>query len=155
MKTLILYATKHGAARQIAQRIAGMMQDAELCDLKQAGIPSLESYDSVIIGSSLYAGMIRKETKAFLRLNGDKLLGKRLGLFVSGLDGSGEKRYFETNFPQDILQAAVEKRFLGGIFDPKKAGVMGRLIMRMVTKQAVYTDTISDDAVKRFAAAFQ
>ena len=155
MKTLILYATKHGAARQIAQRIADMMQNAEICDLKQDVIPSLEPYDCVIIGSSIYAGMIRKEAKAFLSLNADKLLGKRLGLFVSGMDGSGEKQYFETNFPQEILQAATAKGFLGGVFDPKKAGVMGRLVMRVVAKQAVYTDAVSEDAIKGFVEAMQ
>ena len=150
VKTLILYATKHGAAREIAQRIARLIDGSVLHDLKQGGVPPLAEYDCIIIGGSVYAGMLRKEAKTFLPQNADALRGKRLGLFLCGMDASREQAYFKANFPPDILQAAKAASFMGGIFDPKKAGVMGRLIMKAVAKQAVYTDTIDDGKIKQF-----
>lgn len=150
MKTMILYATKHGAAYEIAQRIAGRISGSVVYDLKQNNIPPLTQFDCIIIGSSLYAGMIQKEAKEFLSKNADVLCSRRLGLFLSGIDASKEETYFETNFPQDILQAAAVKSFLGGIFDPKKAGRMERLIMKMIAKQSKYMSNIFDDKIKQF-----
>ena len=151
MKTLILYATKYGATGEIAERIADNMGGAALHDLKQSNIPDLEEFDCVIIGSSLYAGSMRKETKAFLAKNADKLLTKKIGLFLSGIAQSDENKYFEGNFPKNILQAAKATSFLGGIFDPSKAGRMEQLIIKAVTKQSDYINTVDDEKIKQFA----
>ena len=155
MKTLILYATKHGAAREAAERIAKLMEGSRIHDLKQKDIPPLEGFDCVIIGSSLYAGMIRKEAKSFISQNAGSLQGKRLGLFLCGIEGSGEKKYFDDNFPPDILKAAKAKNFLGGIFDPKKAGMMDRLIIKAAAKITEYTDNIDDVKIKQFVEAMK
>jgi len=66
MKTLILYATKHGASREIAERVSKLMSSAVTHDLKQKDIPELSEYDYVIVGSSIYAGTIKKEAKAYV-----------------------------------------------------------------------------------------
>lgn len=150
MKTLILYATKNGATYEIARQLSEKISNSVVCNIKCNDIPSLSNFDCIIIGSSLYAGMIRKEAKEFVTKNTDILKGKKIGLFLSGLDASKEKEYFDANFSQDILQAATVQSFLGGIFDPKKAGIMGRLMMKMVAKQTKYTDSISSDKISRF-----
>jgi len=150
MKTLILYATKHGAAGEIARRIAQRMDGATVCDLKQGDIPSLAQYDCVILGSSLYVGAIRKEAKAYLSQNIEGLRGKKIGLFLSGMDATQGKACFEANFAPELLQAARAKRFLGGIFDPKKAGALERFVMKIAAKQSGYTNSIDDGAIKQF-----
>ena len=153
MKTLILYATNHGATSEIARRIASRIEGAVIHDLKQGGIPALDGVDCVIIGGSIYAGMVRKEVKQYVSQNVTALSDKRFGLFLSGLDKTKEKEYFETNFPPEILAAAKATSFLGGIFDPKKVGVPGRLVIKAITKLTEYTDTIDDNAVALFANA--
>ena len=155
MKALILYATKYGAAREIAEQIAKMMNDAAIHDLKQNGIPDITEFDCVIIGSSVYAGSIRKEAKTFVIKNANLLRNKKLGLFISGIGESGEKKYFSDNFPQDILQTAKTTSFLGGIFDPQKAGAIERFIIKIVTKQSGYLNTISKEKIKMFAEAMR
>lgn len=150
MKTLILYATKHGAAKEIAARIAARIPDSTVCDIKSNNLPPISQFDCIILGASLYAGTIQKEAKTFLTQNSDTLRGKRIGLYLSGMDASREKEFFEANFSSEILQAATVKSFLGGVFDPKKAGVMERLIMKAVAKQSAYTNTISDDKIEQF-----
>jgi len=148
---LILYATKHGAAREAAQRIAQHIPGAAVHDLKQSGLPSLEGFDRVVIGSSIYVGAIHKEAKAFLSSHAQALREKKLGLFLCGLNADEEKTVFEANFPQDILHNAASAVFLGGTFDPKKAGAVGRLVMKVAAKQAGPVDTIDDDKIRQFA----
>lgn len=155
MKTLILYASKHGATHEIAKRIACRINDSVIYSLKQNDIPSLSQFDCIIVGSPLYAGMIQKQVKKFLNQNADDLRGKKLGLFLSGLDASKENVYFDANFTQDILQAATAKSFLGGIFDPKKTGFMERFIIKIVTKQSAYTENILDDKIEQFTKSMK
>jgi len=146
MKTLILYATKHGATAQIANMLAGEIKDATVCDIKEAA--QLSNFDCVIIGSSVYAGSIRKEVKSFVAKNASELCKKTLGLFLSCLDDKTD--FFDKNFPVQILQAAKAKAKLGGIFDPKKAGGFERFVIKAVMKNADYINTISDDKIKSF-----
>ena len=157
MKTLILYATKYGAAREIARRIAGEMDTSAIYDLKQGELPALSDFDCVIVGSSLYAGMIRKDAKAFLAKNAGALRDKRLGLFLSGMDADAARinGYFASNFPAELLGAAKVTASPGGIYNPKKAGFWERAIFKLAAKQADYADSIDNDKIAEFAKALK
>ena len=150
MKTIILFAGKYGTTREIAERIAKKTDGATVYNLKRDSIPDLEEFDCVIIGSSIYVGMIRKEAKAFLSENKDILSRKKTGLFLSGLEASGEKEFFEKNFSPDLLRSAKATAFLGGIFDPQKNSLMERFITKVVAKQSGYINTIDDSKIEGF-----
>jgi len=153
MKTLILYATKHGATGEIANRIAAKMTEATVCNLKKDKIPKLKNFDCIIIGSSLYAGMIRGEAKEYISQNTTELCKKKLGLFLSGFKPDNE--YFTHNFSADLLEAATATAFLGGIFDPKKVGFIGRFIVKKAAKQSEYLNNISDDKINEFTGVLK
>jgi menaquinone-dependent protoporphyrinogen oxidase len=154
MKTLILYATKYGASAEIARRISTKFPNATVCNLKTDKIPPLNDFDCVIIGGSIYAGMLRKEAKKFVSENATVLGDKRLGLFLSGLSQNEESKAFTENFPQGILQSAKATSFLGGIFDPTKAKGVDKFIFKAVTKQSDYTNTISDERIDMFVSGY-
>jgi len=157
MRTIILYATKYGAAGEIARRIADRIKGSVVCDLKRSSIPGLADFDCVIFGSSLYVGAIRKEAKAFLAQehNAAVLREKKLGLFLSGMEEGAEKKFFEANFPAEILQAAKAVRFLGGVFDPRKAGIVERFMVKIATKRSGYISTIDDGRIEQFVQAMK
>ena len=155
MKTIILYATKHGAAAEIAKRIAAQIDGAIMHDLKQADIPTLSDFGCVIVGSAIYAGTFRKEAKDFLAQNTNELITKKLGLFISGMSESESDDAFKANVPDDVLQAATVKSVLGGIFDPKKSNFFERLIMKIVTKQSGYVSNITDEKIATFVEAIR
>jgi len=150
MKTIILYATKYGAAVEIARRIAGKIEGAVIHDLKQ-DTPLIADFDCVIFGSSVYAGSIRKEAKLFLAQNADTLKEKKLGLFLCGIGADRAEKFFNDNFSKEILQKAKAVCFPGGIFDPKKANGLERFIIKLITKQSSCIDTIKDKKIEQFA----
>jgi len=151
MKALIVYATKHGATKQIAEQLAEYLGGADLVDVGAGETASLTEYDCVLLGSPLTAGSIRKEVGAFVRQHAGELGGKRLGLFVSGLQGEDEDSYFQQNFPPELLAAARAKAFLGGVFDPAKCGFVARKIIKAASKLEGYTNTIDPARVEAFA----
>jgi len=150
MKTIILYATKHGATQEAARRISDRIEGSEIHDLKQENVPEIADYDCIILGSSIYASRIRKDAKEFLSQNAETLKEKNLGLFLCGMEGEQEKEFFKINFPNDILDSARATCFLGGIFDPEKASALDRMIMKVVTKKLAYMDTIDNDKIEEF-----
>lgn len=152
MKTIILYATKYGAAREIASRIAAKLSDVSLFDLKKDAIPPLSGFDCVIVGSSVYVGQVRKEAKTFIAQNAAVLREKKTGLFLSGLAPEKERTaaYFTENYPAEVLQSVKAKGFLGGIFDPKKAGFFDKILFKAAAKQSGYVTDIFNDEIDAF-----
>ncbi|MCL2854748.1 MAG: flavodoxin domain-containing protein [Defluviitaleaceae bacterium] len=148
MKTLILYATKHGATKEIAERLANQMKDAAICDMK-GQIPPIGDFDCIVIGSSVYASKIRKEAAKFLAENIDVLYTKRVGIFLSGLLESQE--YWQENFPPRLLADAKAAAFMGGIFNPKKTNFVERIAVKAVAKITTHTSTIGDKKIAEFA----
>jgi len=150
VKTLILYATKHGAAKEIAEKISGRIPESEVCDLKSGNIPALSGFECVIIGSSIYAGSVRKEAKEFAAKNAGELASKQVGLFISGMAKGENEQVFAANFPTEVLSAAKAKANLGGIYDPGRAGFFEKIIMRIVTKQSGYMSSVTDEGIAGF-----
>jgi hypothetical protein len=70
-------------------------------------------------------------------------------------DTSTISNAFDSNFPAELLQTTKVKSFLGGIFDPKKAGGMERLIFKVATKQTEYIDTIDNAKIQTFVDALK
>jgi menaquinone-dependent protoporphyrinogen oxidase len=150
MKALILYATKYGGTQEVVKRISEKISGSVTHDLKQPNAPDISQFDCVIFGSSVYAGSIRKEAKEYLAQNAELLQKKRLGLFLTGMNAINQITYFNSNFNTNTLQATKAKAFLGGVFDPKKAGFFERIIMWVVTKQSGHLDRIDDKAIEQF-----
>lgn len=154
MNTLILYATHHGAARKIAKLIAQELPEAIVKDIED-GEPHLAAYDCVILGSSVEAGQIRRPLKRFISRHQDELLDKRLGLFLSGLSETGENKYFRDNFPPQLLEAAVVKQMLGGVYNPQVCSLAERIIMRLVAGCKSYVSTVNHQRIAAFADALK
>jgi len=155
MKTLILYATKNGAAAEIATRISMKIEGAVTQNLKDDAALNFADYDCIVVGSAIYAGGFRREAKAFLNNNAAVLKSKKLGLFASGMAKEEEQKVFADNISKDILTSARVAMLLGGIFDPAKSGLMARAIMKAVTKQSGYVNTIDDEKIAEFAKIMQ
>lgn len=153
MKTLILYATKHGAAQEAARMIADAMGGATLCDLAKDPLPSLGDADAIVVGGSVYAGMLRKEARAFLRAHAQELCQKPLGLYLCCLSESGLEGYLTSNVPAPVLAHAKATAVMGGVCDPQKFKALERLVVKLAAKQSGYLSTLEPAKAQAFAQA--
>ncbi|MBN1826054.1 MAG: flavodoxin domain-containing protein [Candidatus Eisenbacteria bacterium] len=140
-RVLIVYATKHGATEEIAERIAGVLREAglpvDLFSAVRAADPA--GYDAVVLGASVYMGRWRKEGAAFLKENAAALAGRPVWVFSSGPTGEGDPKELVKGrlFPEKLrpLLDGIGPReitvFLGAI-DVKKLGRFERWIVRNV-----------------------
>jgi len=150
MKTAIVYASKHGATAEIAQRLASRLgSQASLFDLA-TGQPDINDYDTVILGSGIYAGRKVAQMNKFLETA--DLSEKRLGLFISGMLQAADQRQAELQaaYPADLIDQAQASAFLGGRVIMSKLGFAERSIIRLVAKIKSDIDTIDNQAIDEF-----
>jgi menaquinone-dependent protoporphyrinogen oxidase len=108
-KVLVVYASKHGATREIAEAIAGELRDlgcvVDCREAHDAGRP--DGYDAVVLGSATYAKRWRREARRFLAHHRGALAQRPLWLFSSGPVGEQEPdpAWIE---PQAVLRAAEQ-----------------------------------------------
>ena len=86
MPVLVVYASRHGSTREIAERIAAKLTEegrpAQARPVQEAS--GLEGYDAFVIGSATYAVHWMDEALAFVKANGAVLARQPVWLFSSG-----------------------------------------------------------------------
>ena len=90
MKVLVAYASRHGATKGIAERIAATLErrglDVALRPAESAG--QARDYDAFVIGSAAYMSHWLKEATNFVRRQREVLASRPVWLFSSGPIGT-------------------------------------------------------------------
>ena len=111
MRVLVACASRHGATRGIAERIAATLSaaghDAAAMPLRDVG--DLDGYDAFVVGSAVYMFHWLREATKFVRHNRTLLAARPVWLFSSGplgteaTDAKG----------RDLLEASEAKEMAG------------------------------------------
>ncbi|MBO6535143.1 MAG: flavodoxin domain-containing protein [Balneolaceae bacterium] len=132
MDTLIVYASKHGTTHEIAERISRLIgfNRCRTINIAKEKVPSLENYDTVIIGGSIYFGKIQKKIQRFCEENLQELLTKRIGLFICCMNNEAAKEEFNGAFPADLISHAAATGEFGGTFNFEDMNFIEKFIVR-------------------------
>ena len=109
MNVLVAYASRHGATRGIAERIAHALEGSglqvRLQPVDRVGDP--EAFDAFVVGSAAYMGQWLKEATTFVRSHEALLSSRPVWLYSSGPIG------YETIDAKgrDVLEAAEPVEF--------------------------------------------
>jgi menaquinone-dependent protoporphyrinogen oxidase len=148
MKVLVAYASRHGATRGIAERIARTLGhgklEVTLRPVEEAG--RLDEFDAFVIGGAAYMGRWLKEATRFVQEHRSVLAGRPVWLFSSGPIGSETvdakgRDLLEASVPTEFSEVTPElhprdQRVFYGAYDPDAAPIglmerVGSVFMRM------------------------
>ncbi len=130
MRILVAYASRHGASRGIAERIAHALErrglQVTLQPADEAG--AVDEYDAFVIGGAAYMSHWMKEATAFVRRNLVSLGQHPVWLFSSGpigaerVDAKG-RDVLEVSEPREFVEFAGvlrprDTRVFFGAYDP-------------------------------------
>lgn len=91
MKALVIYGTRGGATKEIADAIGDELgrhgYAVIVRNAKETKGIDVNEYDLIVVGSSVFMTMWKRQAKAFLKRNEKVLAGKNVALFSSGLAG--------------------------------------------------------------------
>ena len=145
MHVLVVYASRHGATRGIAERIATDLQGrgVEVTMHTPADAGDIEGYDAFVIGAAAYMFHWLKDATAFVRRHRAQLSTHPVWLFSSGplgteaLDAEGRDQTV-TAIPKEFaeFQDAIrprDERIFFGAYDPASPpiGLMERVTRLM------------------------
>ncbi|MFT8315355.1 MAG: flavodoxin domain-containing protein [Clostridium sp.] len=152
MKTLIIYATKHGFAEKCSKLLKDKLSgEVATVNIKKDTMPNISSFDKIIIGGSVYMGKIQKEITEFCTENFDTLKEKKLGLFVCGMQKDSIETELAASFPNDLLTHSSVKECFGGEFIMKNMNPLERFIIKIVAKTKNDVSSVSEENINKFA----
>ncbi len=142
MTILVAYATRHGATRGIAERIATRLSEAglEAVALPAASVRDVAGYDAFVVGGAAYLFHWLKDATSFVRRNRAQLAVRPTWLFSSGPIGTDTvdkdgRDVLETTVPKEFaeLREAIHPRgeriFFGAVdADARPIGMAERLM---------------------------
>jgi menaquinone-dependent protoporphyrinogen oxidase len=164
MTVLVAYASRRGATRGIAERIAGRMRadglDVHLDPL--LGREQVGRFQAVVLGSPLYSGQWESEAVDFCRRNAAALANHPVWTFSVGWPdaGSPEDPHPDAKNLAEVHQlvAVREHRYFLGALDPAELPPLQRLVFRMRGHQAgdlrdwAAIDAWTDEIARRLMA---
>lgn len=141
MKTLIIYTSKTGTTKKCANLLKEKLNDVDIANIKSLN-NDLNSYDLIIIGTPIRIGLIDKNIKKFLINNLDILKTKKTAYFICCGFKENYLKYFEQNFPQELLDSALIYDTFGGELNLEKQKGFDKFIVKMVSKNNPHKEDI-------------
>lgn len=154
MRTIIIYATKHGTVGKAVSLLKEELGGSVVSFKVKKEVPlSLNDYDLVILGGSIYMGNIHKGIKNFIKRNLDILLKKRVGLFIcAGHPNPIEiQKEWENAFPKELYNHAVVKENFGYEFDFNKMSFLEKAMIKTIHGIKESQFALSNETITHFA----
>lgn len=151
MNTAILFSTKHGSSARCAEILAEKAKgEVTVVNVKEKPGFSLDGYDTVILGASVYINKIQKEMSLFCSRNSGGLLKKKLGLYIcSGARGEQGLSYLKL-FGEDLYAHAEVKNIFGDEVHWEDMNCFEKLITRIVSKKKTSSSNLEMDNIQSF-----
>ncbi len=96
-------------------------------------------------------GQIQKQVKNFCVENINILKGKRVGLFICGLNEENVEEQLNNIFPKELTNNAIAKECFGGECILKNMNFFERFIMKKISRINKDTSKISEKNINKFA----
>ncbi len=145
MKALVVYGTRGGATKAIAEEIgkalAGQGYETTIKDARDTRGVDVKAFDLVIVGSSVWAGAWTGKAAGFLKGNQAALASRKIALFSSGLTGNDPEKTDEANKSMAKLASTypalkpIALAFFGGYMDFNRSNFITRLIAGAMKKE--------------------
>lgn len=136
MKTLVVYASKNGYSRECAQQIANNLGDGSraMDCKKEAKKVDLAEYKAVVLGGGIHIGKLPGYLRRYCAKNITGLQDKNIGLFLccTETDPAGHQKYFDNNFPAELVKKAQVKGWFGGRIIVAEHNVVTRAILKKI-----------------------
>lgn len=152
----ILYSSKYGTTATICQSIGKQLEakaSVTLVDIGRKNDICLSDYDTVVLGTSIYAGKPRKQLSQWCDRNEAILKEKRLFLFVCGMDKPHAATELEAAYSSSLRQHAIATTFFEGEYRLETMRFFDRMILQLLIKvkeplRRTYNETVKDFADK-------
>ncbi|MBN1760087.1 MAG: flavodoxin domain-containing protein [Chitinispirillaceae bacterium] len=138
---LIVYATRSGTTREIAETVAEILRKSGFStDVQPAKkVRSIESADAVVLGTAVRMGMLMPEVMRFVKKHRNKLVEVPVAAFAVCLavkDDTPENRKAVAGYLNPLKKeiSLVSEAVLAGAIHYARLGVFARFVIQKMVK---------------------
>lgn len=157
MKTLIIYATKNGSVKEVAQLIKKeLLGEVKIVDAREDTLKDISEFDNILIGSSIYFGQINAKIKKFIFIHRPEIIHRKFGIFLMAGETKDElmKKQLKSAIPNDIFINAQIISVIGSEVKLKKFSMLVRFILKNFRKVKTSYKDIDKEKIKEFVEKF-
>lgn len=142
MRVLVAYASEYGSTREIAERIAAVLEDhhLEVATAPVDWVERLDGYDAVVLGSAVHNTHWLERARDFALLHEKELQARRVWLFSVGMPAAlrwplrGLAAREESALAEELGGvAARDHRLFSGAFErSQNDSLVGRALFGLV-----------------------
>jgi len=137
MKTIIIYSSTYGYAKDCASKLSKQLNgEVLLVNVTTDTIPQIDEFNNVIIGGSIYMGQISKKLKAYCNTNMELLKNKRVGLYLCCCLPEDLEKNINNAFPEELLKIVLSIESFGGELRTEKMNFAHKMITGLMKKAA-------------------
>lgn len=139
MKILIAYTSNNGTTAKCAQMLADKLtrsNEVILTDMNKEDAASPESFDVVVLGSSVRIGAVSKKLKKYIKDNVDRLNDKKCAVFLCCGFPDEFEDYVSTQIPRMLIPSLGMYCF-GGELKPREIRGFDKIIVKMIRNSIV------------------
>lgn len=140
MNKLLLYTSKTGSTKKCAEYIANDT-NVELLEVSNFK-GSLDSYNTIILGTPVYVGQIDKVLSEFIKTNEDLLLNKDLIIYLCCMNQDTYDEMINLNFSEKIRNHAKIIN-VGGAYYLDKLNWFKRFVVKKLAKVTETTESFN------------
>jgi menaquinone-dependent protoporphyrinogen oxidase len=136
MRILVTVASRHGATREIGEVVAEVLREAghEVDELDPDEVRAVETYEAVVLGSSVYVGRLAAALRELVDREAGQLAARPVWLFWSGPVGDP---LVPPAQPDDVATVATRTgahppRCFAGRLDRQSLGLAERALVAMI-----------------------
>lgn len=135
MKTVVVYASKKGYVKEVAEKIReGLDGNADLVDIFSKKNLNLSSYDLIVLASSVKAGSFYRKFKKLCEQQIPLLKDRKVVLLVAGLNEEGYEAAAAQNLSEESRHLLWKTVYAGGRYLPEQYNGLIRGIMEKINK---------------------
>jgi menaquinone-dependent protoporphyrinogen oxidase len=154
MKALIVYGTRGGATRVLAEYLEkglkGQGYETSVKDARDSKDIDVNNYDLVVVGSSVWASRWTGEAKNFVKRNEKALSARKVALFSSGIAGNdpantgSASKSITAEAAKYPLIKPISLAYFGGYLDFNSPSLLTRFVSgfskKKLASQGIKTD---------------
>ena len=162
MKTLGIYFSKTGVTKDVMHQLSESI-DIDIIDVKNTQKIDFESYERMIIGTPVYAGMIPGKMARVIRENQSQFLSKPTYIYTVGGEKPNDYQKLSelSKIDSMIFDNAKNVIYAGGEFRYEALSFFPRLLLKTVTKRKMKNSpskelpSLDKDAINDFIKALK
>jgi menaquinone-dependent protoporphyrinogen IX oxidase len=147
-KTLVMYFSKYGTTKKYAEWIASEL-NGDVYDIKNIKHNILGNYDTIILGTALYAGQL-KGLEIIIN-NYENIKNKKIVIFTCGLADYSKSENINAIRKRiafilsEKIMENIKIYYLRGDIDYKKLNLMHKIMMWMLKKMIMKKEEINEE----------